>query len=369
MTRAQAARTMFLILISILAVTCGRASKPDYSAAPVPFTDVHLTDAFWAPRLDNNRAATIPHILKKIEETGRVKNFELAKSALGGATDGQYCSRYPFDDTDVYKVIEAASCALAIHADPELENHIDGLITKIAAAQEPDGYLYTVRTIGGPPPRPWLGKERWTNLSMSHELYNVGHLYEAAVAHYQATGKKNLLTVAVRSADLVAREFGPGKRTNPPGHEEIEIGLVKLYRITGTRRYVNLAKFFIDARGRTEGRVPFERDGRQELLYGDYAQDHKPFVEQTEAVGHAVRVGYLCAGAADVAALTGDTAYIAALERIWSDMGRLWPSLPPAERQRLRRDLRQHRHIPLELADAALDPRRKIRRCHGTHSL
>ena len=181
----------------------------------MPFTDVHLTDAFWAPRLETNRTVTIPHIFKQSEETGRVKNFELAEAALAGATDGKYCTRFPFDDSDVYKIIEAASYALATHADPELEKYVDGLIAKIAAAQEPDGYLYAARTIGGPPPQPWLGKERWSHLYMSHELYNVGHLYEAAAAHYQATGKKNLLAVAVKSADLVAREFGPGKRTNP----------------------------------------------------------------------------------------------------------------------------------------------------------
>ena len=155
---------------------------------------------------------------------------------------------------------------------------------------------------------------------MSHELYNLGHLYEAAAAHFQATKKKTLLSVAVKSANLVAREFGPGKRTNPPGHEEIEIGLVKLYRVTGTRKYLDLAKFFIDARGKTEGRIPFMLDGKEEILYGEYAQDHKPFIEQTEAVGHAVRAGYLYAGAADVAALTGDAAYVAALEKIWADM-------------------------------------------------
>ena len=159
------------------------------------------------------------------------------------------------------------------------------------------------------------------DLYKSHELYNLGHLYEAAVAHCQATGKTNLFDIALKSADLIARDFGPGKRTNPPGHEEIEIGLVKLYRVTGTRKYLDLAKFFIDARGRTEAGSPSQDPRRQEqLLYGEYAQDHKPFVEQTEAVGHAVRAGYLYAGAADVAALTGDAAYIAALDKIWADM-------------------------------------------------
>ena len=320
MTRARLAGVLAGALLMIFASACSQPPKADYPATPVPFTDVHLTDAFWAPRLDTNRTVTIPHVIEESERTGRVKNFELAKAALAGATDGKYCSRFPFDDSDVYKAIEAASYALATGADPELEKSVDGLIAKIAAAQEPDGYLYAARTIGGPPPQPWLGKERWSYLYMSHELYNLGHLYEAAVAHYQATGKKSLLAVAVKSANLVAREFGPGRRTNPPGHEEIEIGLVKLYRATGTRKYLDLAKFFIDARGRTAGRVPYENDGRAELLYGEYAQDHKPFVEQTEAVGHAVRAGYLYAGAADVAALTGDAAYIAALEKIWADM-------------------------------------------------
>jgi DUF1680 family protein len=315
MTRAIA---MASLAVGILA--CARAPKADYPAAPVPFTGVHLTDAFWAPRLETNRTVTIPHIFKESEDTGRIKNFELAGAALEGATDGKYCSRYPFDDSDVYKSIEAASYALATHADPALDKYVDGLVAKIAAAQEPDGYLYAARTIGGPPPQPWVGKKRWSHLYMSHELYNVGHLYEAAAAHYQATGKRALLDVAVKSANLVGREFGPGRRTNPPGHEEIEIGLVKLYRVTGTRKYLDLAKFFIDARGKTEGRVPFQLDGKKQLLYGEYAQDHKPFVEQTEAVGHAVRAGYLYAGAADVAALTNETAYIAALDRIWADM-------------------------------------------------
>ncbi len=316
-------RTAALAALTVGILACAQAPKADYPAAPVPFTDVHLADVFWAPRLETNRTVTIPHNFKQSEETGRIKNFELAEAALEGATDGKYCSRYPFDDSDVYKIVEAASYALATHADPELETYVDGLVAKIAAAQEPDGYLYAARTIGGPPPQPWLGKERWSHLYMSHELYNVGHLYEAAVAHYQATGKKSLLNIATKSADLVVREFGPGKRTNPPGHQEIEIGLVKLYRVTGKRAYLDLAKFFIDARGKTEGRVPYvqnAREGAEELLYGEYAQDHKPFVEQTDAVGHAVRAGYLYAAAADVAALTGDAAYIAALEKIWADM-------------------------------------------------
>jgi DUF1680 family protein len=320
MTKTRLANLLILMVMAVSAGACSQGPKADYPAAPVPFTDVHLTDAFWAPRLETNRTVTIPHIFKESEETGRVRNFDLAEAALGGATDGKFCTRYPFDDSDLYKIIEAASYALATHPDPGLEKYVDGLVAKIAAAQEPDGYLYTSRTIGGPPPQSWLGKERWSNLYMSHELYNLGHLYEAAVAHFQATGKNNLLTIATKSADLVAREFGPGKRTNPPGHEEIEIGLVKLYRATGKAKYLDLAKFFVDARGKPEGRIPYGRDGREQLLYGEYAQDDKLFIEQTAAVGHAVRAGYLYAGAADVAALTGDQAYVAALDKIWADV-------------------------------------------------
>ena len=158
MTRKNAAGALVLSLFAALATTCAKAPKADYPAAPVPFTDVHLTDAFWAPRLEINRTVTIPHIFKESEQTGRVKNFELADAALEGATDGKYCSRFPFDDSDVYKIVEAASYALATHADPELATYVDGLVAKIAAAQEPDGYLYAARTIGGPPPQHVAGQ-------------------------------------------------------------------------------------------------------------------------------------------------------------------------------------------------------------------
>jgi DUF1680 family protein len=316
-----AAGTLLLALAVMPFPACTPAPKADYPVKPVPFTDVHLSDVFWAPRLETNRTVTIPHLFKESEDTNRLKNFDLAKEALSGATGLKFCTSYPFDDSDVYKSLEAASYALATHPDPALMKYVDGVVERIAAAQERDGYLYTVRTVGGPPPVDWMGKERWSNLEMSHELYNLGHLCEAAAAHYQATGKTNLLNIAVKSAELVAREFGPGKRTNPPGHEEIEIGLVKLYRVTGKQRYLDLAKFFIDARGRSEGRIPYRGGNGQELLlYGEYSQDHKPFVEQSEAVGHAVRAGYLYAGAADVAALTGEKAYVAALDKIWADV-------------------------------------------------
>lgn len=320
MTKASWKGILIPTLLAIIPLACAKTPRADYPAAPVPFTDVRLTDAFWAPRLEVNRAVTIPHNFKLAEESDRVRNFELAAEALGGAEGLEFCTAYPFDDSDVFKVIEAASYALSTRPDPDMERHIDGLVAKIAAAQEPDGYLYTSRTIGGPPPRGWLGRGRFEYLFMSHELYNLGHLYEAAAAHFEATGKRNLLGIAVKSADLVVREFGPGKRTNPPGHQEIEIGLVKLYRVTGQRKYLDLADWFIAARGRTEGRVPYEREGETRLLYGEYAQDDKPFVEQTTAVGHAVRAGYFYAAAADVAALTGNRDYLAALGRLWADV-------------------------------------------------
>jgi DUF1680 family protein len=307
---SKRASLQVLVLVLALAATglvCRKSSLADYPYRPVSFKSVRLTDAFWAPRIETNRTVTIPYALKLCGETGRVKNFEIA----GGSETGSFCSQYPFDDSDVYKIIEGAAYSLSVHPDPALEEQVDAVIAKIAAAQEPDGYLYTARTIDPEhPPVDWVGKERWSNLYMSHELYNAGHLYEAAVAYGQATGKKNLLDVAVKNADLVAGVFGPGKKHGAPGHQEIEIGLIKLYRFTGRKKYLNLAKFFLDERG----------NARDRKLYGEYSQDHKPVIEQTEAVGHAVRATYMYSGMADVAALTGNTAYIEAIDSIWQNV-------------------------------------------------
>ncbi len=295
---------IFLLLPQI---SCQKSSGADYPLSAVPLTAVEFTDTFWAPRLETNRTVTIPFALEQSESTGRIKNFEIA----GGAAQGAFCTRYPFDDSDVFKVIEGAAYSLMVHPDPALEKRVDEIIAKIGAAQEKDGYLYTARTIDpANPPVDWVGKERWSNLYMSHELYNLGHLYEAAVAHNTATGKKSLLNIALKSADLVESVFGPGKTHGTPGHQEIEIGLVKLYRLTGKKRYLNLAKFFLDERGNAEGRK----------VYGEYSQDHKPVVEQAEAVGHAVRAMYMYSGMADVAAMTGDQAYLRALDRVWDDV-------------------------------------------------
>jgi DUF1680 family protein len=296
----------FLVALCLLSTSTLAEPPQDYPIQPVPFTAVSVQDGFWRPRMETNRKVTVRYDFQKCEETGRIDNFAKA----GGLMQGEFRG-IPFDDSDVYKVIEAAAYSLALAPDPQLDKYLDDLIAKIAAAQEPDGYLYTARRLLPPEKMPGMsGKARWVNEASSHELYNVGHLYEAAVAHYQATGKRTLLDVAIKNADLIAREFGPGKLQNPPGHQVIEIGLTKLYRVTGDVKYLNLAKFLIDIRGRAE----------THKLYGAYNQDHKPVVEQDEAVGHAVRAGYLYAGVADVAALTGDAAYTRAIDRIWENV-------------------------------------------------
>src|SRR6266446_7370725 len=223
----------------------------DYPVQPVPFTAVHFTDALWLPRIEVNRTVTIPFAFKKCEETKRVDHFVRAAAVLRGEKLADKSPPgYPFDDTDVYKVIEGAAYTLSVKPDPKLEAYLDGLIAKIAAAQEKDGYLYTTRTIDPQSPHRWAGNDRWELEKVdSHELYDLGHLYEAAVAHYQATGKRTLLDVALRTADLLDHTFGPGKQSIWPGHQITEMGLVKLYRVTGDVRYLNLARFMLDARG------------------------------------------------------------------------------------------------------------------------
>ena len=292
-----------LTLLAILAASLASASN-DYSFQPVPLKQVAILDGFWLPRFETNRLVTVWADFRKSEETGRISNFARAGKLEPGPFKG-----IPFDDSDVYKIVEGAAYTLATHPDPTLDAYLDGLIVKIAAAQEPDGYLYTARTLGFT--NGMTGKERWSNMGASHELYNVGHLYEAAAAHYAVTGKRTLLDVACKSADLLDKTFGPGDKVkSTSGHEEVEIGLCKLYRATGEKRYLDLAKFFIDMRGRKDLRK----------LYGAYNQDHLPVLEQTEAVGHAVRAGYLYAGMADVAALTGDPATIGAIDTLWENV-------------------------------------------------
>ncbi len=272
---------------------------------PVPLQHVHIDDPFWSPRLRTCLERTIPHVLRQCEATGRIANFARAAGRLGGPHQGIF-----YDDSDVFKAIEGAAYALQLAPDPALEAYLDDLIEQIAAAQEPDGYLYTARTIDPAKAPEGAGPERWSNLRVSHELYNAGHLYEAAIAVHQASGKRTLLEVALRNADLVAAEFGQEGRRDVPGHQEIELGLMRLYGHTGERKYLDLARFFIDERGRAHGRE----------LYGEYAQDHLPVREQNEAVGHAVRAGYLYAALAEAAGLTGDQGYADVGERLWEDV-------------------------------------------------
>ncbi len=292
--------------------------KRDYPIEPVPFTAVKLTDAFWGPRIEVNRTASIPSAFEQCELTGRVRLFERAAQVLaGGPLDDRRPPGYPFDETDLYKVIEGAAYSLSVAPDPKLEAYLDGLIAKIATAQEADGYIYTTRTIDPKAPHPWAGPERWVReRDDSHELYNIGHLIEAAVAHHLATGKRTLLDVAIKAADLLVATFGPGGRTMWPGHQITEMALVKLYRVTGKEAYLALAKFFLDERG--PGPYP---PGEQANPRGlTYNQAHLEVVEQSEPVGHAVRAVYMYSGMADVAAVTGDEKIRAAGKRIWEHL-------------------------------------------------
>ena len=307
-------RKTFLLLLLINSYNLFAQHK-DYPIQAVPFTQVHLSDNFWLPRIKVNELVTIPASFERCEKTGRVKNFEMAASH-----SGKFCTIYPFDDTDIYKTLEGASYSLSLFPDAKLEAYMDFLIAIVAKAQEPDGYLYTARTIDPTHPQAWAGVKRWVNeRKLSHELYNAGHLYEAAAAHYMATGKKNLLNIALKNADLVCSVFGPtpDQQHTAPGHEVVEMGLVKLYRITGKKEYLNTAKYFIEERGRD---VSYDSTSKDEWKNGSYWQDNIPVTEQTEAEGHAVRAGYLYSAMADVAALTGDEKLLSAVDTIWDNV-------------------------------------------------
>ncbi len=297
---------IFLLLVgTITTIATAQSSKQpsgSYPIQPVLFNAVKLTDNFWAPRIKINHDVTIPFALGKCKETGRIKNFEIA----AGLKTGNFCTEFTFDDTDVYKIIEGASYAMQISKDAALEARVDSLIALIGKAQEPDGYLYTNRTIMGDHAHEWAGSKRWEKEEeLSHELYNVGHLIEAAIAHYHATGKKDFLNIAIKSADRVCEDFGPGKLQIYPGHQIVELALAKLYVETGNKKYLDAGKFFLDVRG-PKG--------------DEYNQAHKKVVDQHEAVGHAVRATYMYAGMADIAALTQDASYIKAIDDIWEDV-------------------------------------------------
>jgi DUF1680 family protein len=305
--------TLVTIVSASASQSFGQSVAKDYPITAVPFTKVKLEDKFWLPRIRINHDVTIPASFERCENTGRIKNFEMA-----AAKSGAFCTIYPFDDTDIYKTIEGASFSMSLYPDPKLDAYVDGLIKKVAAAQEPDGYLYTARTIDPSNPHKWSGNERWVKeRELSHELYNSGHLFEAAAAHYQSTGKRNLLDIALKNADLVCATFGHDKLHVAPGHEVVEMGLVKLYRITGKKEYLETAKYFIEERGHYAG---YDSKNPDVWKNGAYWQDHIPVVEQDEAIGHAVRAGYLYSAVADIAALTGDAQFLAAADKIWNNM-------------------------------------------------
>lgn len=271
----------------------------------VPFTQVSLSDSFWAPRLEVNYQVTVSHCLDRCDEVGIVDNF----AKVAGLQSGDYVGMPNWDEF-LYKAIEAGAYALMVRYDGALDRRLDRLIALIAGAQEDDGYLRTYKTLMRrvEPDNP--RHRKWANLKGDLELYCAGHLYEAAVAHAQATGKDSLMQVAVKNFNLIHRVFGPGKNPGVGGHEEIELALVRLYQATQDRRCLDLARFFVEQRGRAQGRT----------LYGDFCQDHMPLVDQREAVGQAPRATYLYSGAADVDYHTGRARYLPALQHLWQDI-------------------------------------------------
>lgn len=304
------AKRLLFTAIAASAAIISEAGEPQaqhgYPIDPVKFTSVKVTDSFWGQRLDASRRTTIPLAFSKCEESGRYQNFINAAHP----SDTIKVGGFSFDDTDVYKTIEGASYLMQTYPDPKMEAYIDSVLEIVAAAQEPDGYLYTARTMNPKHPHDWAGSKRWEAVeNLSHEFYNLGHMIEGAIAHYQATGKRRFLDIAIRYADCVCDAIGPREDQLQlvPGHQIAEMALAKLYLVTGDQKYLDQAKFFLDMRGKTS---------RTDA----YSQAHKPVVEQDEAVGHAVRATYMYAGMADIAALTGDSAYIAAIDRIWDNI-------------------------------------------------
>src|SRR5579875_129950 len=288
------------------------ASEP---LTPVSWKNVSIDDAFWSPRLRANREHTLPHIYRMSQETGRIDALRL------NWKPGEVPVPHVFWDSDIAKWLEAASYSLGTHPDPILEEQVDEVVGLLAAAQQPDGYLNSHFIAVEP-------AKRWTNLRDLHELYCAGHLIEAAVAHFQATGKRNLLDILIRYADHIDSVFGPepGKKCGYPGHEEIELALVKLYRVTGEQRYLRLSQYFVEERGREphyydeEARLRGEDPATYWAGTYEYNQSHLPVREQREVTGHAVRAMYLYSAMTDLARELGDDSLLAACERLWQHL-------------------------------------------------
>jgi DUF1680 family protein len=308
-----------LILSSAMLATTAAmalAAPRDYPVNPVPLNQVQLNDVFWKPRIDTNCRVTVPACFKKCEET-RIPNFLRAAKLKDGAYQGD-----PFDDSDLYKVAEGAAYCLATAPDPAARKYLDDLVALFGKAQQADGYLYTSRIIHGDKAPGRAGPVRWLNEmggvtgDDSHELYNAGHMIEAAVAHYQSTNTRTFLDLAIRLADLIDKTWGPapGQLKISPGHQEIELALVKLSRATGEQKYLDLAKFLLDCRGH------YRRPDDVKVAFPDeYYSNKVPLVDLTHAVGHAVRTGYMLSAMTDVAALLGDPGYTKAVDAVWAD--------------------------------------------------
>jgi uncharacterized protein len=306
-----------IMLFFAIAITWGcrpiiepaqETTSTGYPITPIDIRNVSLADDFWLPIIKTVQNITIAYALEKCEEEGRMENFLIA----GGLMEGETRGVMPFDDTDLYKIIEGASYSLISNPDSKLEAYLDTLIAIIKTGQEADGYLTTWRTINGQkPPAAWVQPgERWHHLAASHELYNSGHMFEAAEAHYRATGKRNFLDIALKNADLLVETFGPGRLELLPGHQIVETGLIKLYQVSGNEAYLNLSRYFLDQRG----------DSTTHVLFGSYSQDHLPVTKQEEVVGHAVRAVYMYAGMTDIAAIQGDEDYRNAVMKLWENM-------------------------------------------------
>ena len=311
---------VFFMATAVLPVSARNAVSNGYPYAQVPFTSVKVTSGtFWGDRLKAAREVTVPLAFSKCESEHRYKNFEMAAYTLQHpghdgldtpAWDVSKFMGFPFDDTDVYKTIEGASYILQTYPDKKMVAYIDSVLNVVGAAQEPDGYLYTARTINPRHPQGWSGDTRWSKVEvLSHELYNLGHMVDAACAHCQATGSTKFLNIAKRYADCVIKEVGPnaGQHKVVPGHQIAEMALARLYTLTGEKKYLDEAKYFLDTRGTTS-------------IHDLYTQSDKPILKQTEAWGHAVRAGYMYAGIADVAALTQDSDYINTIDRLWNNI-------------------------------------------------
>ena len=323
---------VFLASSSGMQAEESKVNNGGYPITQVPFTSVKVDqNSFWGQRIKAAREVTIPLAFSKCESEGRYSNFVKAANPSDEYDVSKFMG-FSFDDTDVYKTIEGASYVLQTFPDKKLEAYIDSVLDIVAAAQEPDGYLYTARTINPKKPHGWSGTKRWEKVEdLSHEFYNLGHMVDAACAHYQATGSTKFLNIARRYADCVVREVGdkPGQACVVPGHQIAEMALSRLYVLLNSDeykknearnpsthklansstpdKYLEQAKFFLDYRGKTSFKT-------------QYSQSHRPVVRQDEAVGHAVRAGYMYSGMADVAALTGDSAYIKAIDNIWNNI-------------------------------------------------